>query len=140
MAPRNPLDDGKTWYYNENTGQIQHITNWAEQQLFNSESFEVRFKTQAEAVAYKQAHPAKGSLLPGAPGGGILPSAGSLPGGGALTDLSGFLSALTERNTWIRVGEGLLGLILIGIGIAAVTRSNPVAQRAVKTAAKAAIL
>lgn len=55
-------------------------------------------------------------------------------------DVAGFLSALVQRNTWVRIGEGVLGLILIGIGIAAVTRSQPLGKAAIKAAGKAAVL
>jgi hypothetical protein len=66
--------------------------------------------------------------------GGVLGPASLLPGSGVLTDLPGFLSALTQRNTWLRVGEGFLGLILIGIGVFAITRSQPIGKAAIKTA------
>ena len=74
-----------------------------------------------------------GSIVPG-----LNQAVKDIPGAGSLTDLSGFLSALTQRNTWLRIGEGLLGLILIGIGIAAVTRSTPVGKAAIKAAGTAA--
>lgn len=63
---------------------------------------------------------------------------GGIPGAGTLTDVAGFVSALTQRNTWLRVGEGVLGLLLIGIGVAALTRGTAVGsaiRKGVKTGA-----
>jgi hypothetical protein len=57
---------------------------------------------------------------------GDFGKAAGAAGAGVLTDVSGFLSALTQRNTWLRVGEGVLGLLLVGIGIAAITRNTPI--------------
>lgn len=54
----------------------------------------------------------------GAVGQGLVNAADPIAG------IAGILSALTQRSTWLRVGEGLLGLILIGVGLAAITRST----------------
>lgn len=62
-----------------------------------------------------------------------LPSLSGIPG---VTDVTGFLSALAQRNTWLRVGEGVLGLLLIGIGVAAVTRNTPLGS-AIRSGVKA---
>lgn len=59
-----------------------------------------------------------------------------IPGSGVLTDVGGFLSALTQRNTWLRIGEGVLGLLLVGIGVAAITRGTPIGS-AIRTGVKA---
>lgn len=53
-----------------------------------------------------------------------------------LVAIEGFLSVLTNRNTWLRVGEGLLGILLVGVGVIAITRGTPVGS-AVKKAVKA---
>jgi hypothetical protein len=50
---------------------------------------------------------------------------------GALT----FLGALTDPHTWLRIAEVILGLVLIGVGIAKLTNAVPIAT---KTAAQAA--
>lgn len=47
------------------------------------------------------------------PGGGV---AVSNPVTGALTDVNSFLSRLTSANTWLRVGEFVLGALLILAG------------------------
>lgn len=62
-----------------------------------------------------------------------LPSVPGIPG---VSDVTGFLSALAQRNTWLRVGEGVLGLLLIGIGVAAITRNTPLGS-AIRAGVKA---
>lgn len=49
-----------------------------------------------------------------------------------------FLGNLANANTWIRVGEVLLGLILIAIGVAELTHAVPIATSIAKTAGKTA--
>lgn len=124
-APANPFDDGRTWYYNENTGQIQHIKNWLEQQYFNGLSYEIRFNTRAEAEAYKAQHPPshKSIFDPTNPNNPIhVPAPPHL-------DISGFLSALANANTWVRVAEVLIGVVLIAVGIAELTNAVPAATK-----------
>jgi hypothetical protein len=56
-----------------------------------------------------------------------------------LAGIAGVLSTLTQRSTWLRIAEGLLGLTLVGIGVLAITRSTPAGkaiESGVKTAAK----
>lgn len=125
MAPANPITDG-FWIYNQLSGEIKHV-NMA--QWFGFYSLRVNglwmpFTSKKEAEDYKKKHPKKdpGLLSPGLSPGTIP----GMPGTGTLTDLSGFLSALTQRNTWLRIGEGLLGLMLIGIGVAALTKGTPI--------------
>lgn len=83
------------------------------------------------AVPAKNLYDAKSDGYPAPPqtnpkGVGSIPESVAATAPGVLTDVSGFLSALTQRNTWLRVGEGILGLLLIGIGVAAVTRGTPI--------------
>lgn len=56
----------------------------------------------------------------------IGPSLEDIPGVGALTNPLDWLKVLTDKNTWLRVGEALVGLLLIGIGVAAVTKGTPI--------------
>lgn len=64
---------------------------------------------------------------------------GNLPGGVAgdigqglhstfspLGGIASTLSALGQANTWIRIGEAVVGIVLIGIGISAITKSTPI--------------
>jgi hypothetical protein len=76
-------------------------------------------------------------------------STGSQPGGpnasslGFTNPLSGlaaigdFANRLTQKNTWIRVGEVIAGLILLYVGLNALARDTPV-QQATQAATKGA--
>lgn len=52
---------------------------------------------------------------------------------GAVTSTNDFLSRLTSPETWIRVAEVVLGLLLIAVGIAKLTNAVPAATRVAKT-------
>jgi hypothetical protein len=43
------------------------------------------------------------------------------------TGLTSLLGDLTNKNTWLRLAEGLLGLLLIAVGLAHMTRAVPIA-------------
>lgn len=44
---------------------------------------------------------------------------------GALTSVNDFLSRLTSANLWMRIGEVVAGLILLGIGLNAMLHGQP---------------
>lgn len=48
-------------------------------------------------------------------------------GGG--TTINDLLSALSQANTWLRVGEVVIGLILIAVGVAKLTNAVPLATK-----------
>lgn len=65
------------------------------------------------------------------------------PGGSALAGAAGvasFLGRLAQASTWIRVGQAVLGLILIAVGLARITHAVPVATTIANVAAKGAVL
>lgn len=93
------------------------------------------FQTRAAADAYKNAI-GTGAIAPppGTPivGGVHLPN--PLSGVDAIGD---FFSRLTEPQTWTRVGEVLLGGILVYVGVRALSQGSPtVGSGARKTATK----
>lgn len=53
-------------------------------------------------------------------------------------DLGGLISAIVNKNTWLRIGEGAIGIILLGIGISIVAKSTSAGQTATKVAKTAA--
>lgn len=138
------------WIYDQLSGEIRHV-NWAQWFAFYSlriNGLWLAFDSKAEAEEYKRRHPPRKGT-----GGkiGDLVEKGINPGqeakeslerfkaaGGVLTDISGLATALTQRNTWLRIGQGALGILLIGIGVAAVTRSTPIGEAVQKTAKTAA--
>lgn len=64
------------------------------------------------------------SLITGVPGGtAVAKGAGALLG--AVDAVPKFLSMLTSGNLWLRVGEVIAGLILLGIGVNALFHGKP---------------
>jgi hypothetical protein len=63
-----------------------------------------------------------------------------IPGVSALTSVTQFLGNLANANLWMRVGEVVLGLILIAVGVAELTHAVPIATKIAKTAAGAAVV
>lgn len=135
MAPQTPAAIGTShrWFYNTKSGSIIHISQPPLAAVQDILPTWKGFDTQAEAVAYKKGNPPSIPII-----GGIGTAIGQT--GTALTDLNGFVSTLTQRATWIRIGEGVLGVILIAVGVMAMTRSSSVGQAATSTAVKAAKL
>lgn len=134
-------DLGGPWIYSVKSGEIKHV-NWLQWSVFYSTGVAgpwIPFDTKEQAEAYKAKHPVKKTPISGAVGGALDPVTSGKEAlenlkkvGGTLTDISGLATALTQRNTWLRIGEGALGVLLIGIGVMALTRNTPVGQ-AVKT-------
>ena len=66
-----------------------------------------------------------------------IPGVGISPGGGftasgplsGLAAIGNFFNSLSQASTWIRVGEVLLGLILVAVGLARLTHAVPVATK-----------
>lgn len=80
---------------------------------------------------------------------GIINKGGVGSGGGtsslgkiarSLGKIAHFFESLGKAHTWIRVGEVLLGVILIAVGIAKITNAVPLATDIAKTAAKVAVV
>jgi hypothetical protein len=97
---------------------------------------------QAKAVAN---NPGLTIPVPGMPGSEnvtVPTSTAGIPNPLAGTAAIGdFFNRLTQKNTWIRVGEVLAGLVLIWIGLNALTRDTAVGrgiQSAKRTATKVA--
>lgn len=138
------------WIYDQLGGQIRHV-NWAQWFAFYSlrvNGLWLPFDSKTEAEAYKRKHPPRkgtGGAVGGAIEKGLNPGAAGSEAiekfkeaGGVLTDISGLATALTQRNTWMRIGQGALGMLLIGIGVMAVTRSTPIGSAVKSTAGTAA--
>lgn len=54
---------------------------------------------------------------------------GSVSGIPGLTDIANFFDKLGEANTWIRIGEVILGLVLVAAGVAKLTHAVPIATK-----------
>lgn len=58
-------------------------------------------------------------------------AAGAIPG---VAQIGDFFGNLGQANTWVRVAQVALGLILIAVGLARITHAVPVATQIAKTA------
>ena len=100
--------------------------------------------TQAKAVANAGGVTVPVPGMPGSenvtvPTGSQLSKA--IPNLGGVAAIGDFFNRLTQPNTWIRVGEVLAGLVLILVGLNALTKDTAVGrglQSAKRTAFKAA--
>lgn len=133
------------WYYNLHTGQIRHITNALEKVWFDGVDFEVRFKSRADAQAYAAKHPpSHRSILdptdPANPANiGQIPAVGPVTSAISSAVSTGqFLGALSNSNTWLRVAEVALGVVLVVVGL--IKLAPPGVVQTVKTAGKAAAI
>lgn len=120
------------WYYNSNSGNItdEDENNYYFQlQLHAGIGWHGPFNTQQDAVNYYNANKAKNP-------GWSAPSDSTL---GKIANVTGVSSALTGglnddsiRSWLIRIGEILLGIVLVGVGVAKLTGNPNVVASAVK--------
>ena len=111
---------------NYKTLQSGGVIDWTGQPLVK---WKGPFATEAEAKAAqnpKQQSPNPASDLATA---AKNASGGPLAGLAAIGD---FFQRLTQANTWVRIGEGILGLILLAVGVARITHAVPVATKVAK--------
>lgn len=88
------------------------------------------YPTKAKAEEAVKAGKVNTPNLPG----GYQQSGISVPG---LSQIGTFFGSLGEASTWIRVGEVVLGLILLAVGVARITRAVPIATQVARTAGAA---
>lgn len=116
-----PIGSTSAWTFKTFQGTEAYAT--AQEKLAVNGTLDGPFSSKADAVAAET----KEKKTP-------IPQIG-LPGvKNPLGTLSGFLAALENKNTWLRVGEVALGLILIGVGIAKITGTANVISKAAKVA------
>lgn len=113
------------WFYNSYSGELSHAsglnsfayeailhtgTGWHELKIPDSAT-----EAQAAAEAVKENPKGAKPTTSIAGGAGNLGNAAT---GGISGDVKDFLGIFTQGNTWMRVGEGLLGIVLIAVGVA----------------------
>lgn len=123
----------KKWYYNSTSGVLgnyDELTEWPA--LHAGTGWHGPFDTKADAIAYYTRNNAKNpgwkaptdSLTQGASN-TVSTAASAVTGGLGLND--------DEIRSWlIRIGEILLGIVLVGIGVAKLTGTTNVIASAVK--------
>jgi len=87
-------------------------------------------KAAATAAAANQSSAPPGSSAAGAAGAKVS----------SLGQIGSFFGALTQKNTWIRVAEVLLGAALLIIGLAKLASGTEAGKAATKIATKAALI
>jgi hypothetical protein len=131
------------WYYNTESGQLTNGNNlenlannlfgglgWHELTIAGTAT-----GAQAAAEAKKEVPsgktPTYAPVTPAAvasQAAGTAASSLGLPGiASALASVAGFVGRLAEAHTWERIGQALLGVILIAVGIARMTHAVPIA-------------
>jgi hypothetical protein len=77
----------------------------------------------------------KGALVPGAFGNKSASQLG-LPNLSGLDKIGAFFASLTQANAWIRIGEVVLGVILLAVGFARVTGAGNAVSKAAQSIPK----
>lgn len=117
-------DQWQTWYKN-NAAQNPRVSLGQWEQAFYFEvvavgSFADALGQGAGAVGQGTGQLAQGTAA------GIDATAQALA---PLASIGDFFSRLAEGNTWIRIGEGVLGLVLLAVGVAHMTKAVPAATK-----------
>jgi hypothetical protein len=108
----------------------------------NAQSYMVMVATQGLAKAIASVGTFVGSSVPtavadAASGSTLVKGTGAIEN--ALTAIPDFISRLTSANLWERIGEVVLGLILVAVGVAHITHAVPLATKVAKTVGVAAL-
>jgi len=93
------------------------------------------YATKAAAQAWQTSANTAGNS-PGSAIGGAADAAANATGLSAVGD---FFGRLGQANTWIRVAEVILGVVLLAVGIARITHAVPAATRIARTAGAAVL-
>jgi hypothetical protein len=64
------------------------------------------------------------------------PKAGAKAAEAAVPSITGFLSALVNPHTWLRVAEVGIGVLLVAVGVAKLTNAIPIATKLAGTVGK----
>lgn len=111
---KDPIINAQAAYEISNSGK-----SWAAWTTYTSGSYK-RFMSRAQAATKNAPNPSDATTsIPGV-----------IPGAGTINDVSHAVSILTNKQTWLRVGEVLLGIILILIAFTMITgkKAAPLAK------------
>lgn len=132
------------WFYNSSTGELRQVKNAFD---FLSGKWYGPFDTQEKAQAFYDAHAAQNPswIPPGATATqagtsgalDMVKSAGTKVAN-AVEDLNPF-HGINLQVLFVRIGEIILGVVLIGVAIAKLTGAENYITRGVNVAAKALI-
>lgn len=125
----------KKWYYNDDSGRIGNEEEWIMwPQLKAGLGWHGPFNTKDETIAYYQRmKPTHADWAE--PTEDLGKATGNLAGGAA-TETADFLGfgggQINAQNWFIRIGEILLGIVLIGVGVAKLTGTTNAISSLVK--------
>jgi hypothetical protein len=130
-----PLGSG--WFYNDRSGAV--VSELPGIGLLNEAlhglGWHGPFGTKQQAVDFGNSLAAQGK---GKAPTGLAGNVGNVAKGAAQDTLS--TSGINVGNWLLRIGEALLGIVLLAIGVARITRAVPVATKIAKTAGAGALL
>ncbi len=108
---------GAGWYYDSADGDVTHQNLVESLANVGFSYFHGPYKTEALAIAHKGV-----AGPPGTPNESLGSQAETVA-----TGSSSPIAGLFQGNLWLRVGEVVLGLLLIAIGVAELTHAVPAA-------------
>lgn len=120
---------GNDYYVNLITGSIQRQSNPIAAQALQVAGYAGPFDW-ATAQDVAKNHSGILAASPAASAGtntGAIGQVQQAVGGSA--GIADFLSRLTQKNTWVRVAEVAIGIILIAVGVARMTHAVPIATK-----------
>jgi hypothetical protein len=111
----------------------------AQQNLFGPYATEAAAQAAVKGGTLTAPTPGGGGILPAPPGIDTPASGGASNPLSGLAAIGAFFSNLGQAATWEKVGEVVLGLILIAVGVARLTHAVPIATSIAKTAGAVAV-
>lgn len=126
------------WFYNTESGELTHgnnLENLANNLVGGLGWHELTISgnaTEAQAAAEAKKEFPKGtapttSIKTGISNAASQEVTGSATGLAGLSQIGAFFSTLTQAATWERIAEVLLGIVLISVGLAHMTKAVPIA-------------
>ena len=106
--------------------QLVTANNASQKQTYENEGYLVWFSSASAAQSYISSE--SSPYESGEP-------QNAIPG---LAQVGNFFGALTQGSTWVRVAEVVIGVLLIAVGIAHLTRAVPAATKVAETVGGAA--
>jgi hypothetical protein len=113
---------GAGWYYDSLDGMVVH-QNFIEG-LVPASYYHGPYPTEAAAKIHAGIT-GPPSTTNASTGNQVATAAGSITGTASVTS---FLTSLSRPQTWQRVAEGVIGILLILVGVAKLAESSPVAS------------
>lgn len=138
---------GNDYFVQPTTGTIQRQSNPLAQIALEAAGFQGPMtwdQAQTVLVLGKRVSQQNGPATPTSTGGTISQTGGAVKSTAqaaanavsnplaGLASIGDFFARLTQASTWLRLGEGILGIILIAVGVARMTHAVPVATKIAK--------